>query len=469
MLASAPGIKLGKQDAHAANASSAGRTPAASKLPQQQQHQNDQEGSDEREVDADERELLDLELDAADTNGSSVAASGHLGSGSTAGRLEDESADSSGVQQQGSAGVVSTTVAQAAQHPKVKPGQLGANGDAASEDLAMDAGLDETAEDGTMDASTDAAADELHPDVDALVAIDDDGQSADGKPQALAAAAGGSSQQQQSAAQQWSSAQQHSNAQTQDAIAGASVNTAASGAAVQDDSTEPSDEATDARGQPDTEPARDSFPAAKMQALGREAQEAKWAEEDAQRQRISAAASNAKGVLTTSCLLLPGHMPVCLCQLLQLTLLQTRASGFVAGQQVGIAKSGKQLAAPHEQAPAKQAAAGSSGQGVSDRDGAADGSTQPRAPAKPAVAGSGKGSAIGKAAAGSEGDGNGLAAKDKAAAAASASAKEAASFRRQLSELKTQVTPHPLCTSWHKNIVVGCVVDAAAVRHSRIT
>ena len=78
---------------------------------------------------------------------------------------------------------------------------------------------------------------------------------------------------------------------------------------------------------------------------------------------------------------------------------------------------------------------------MSDRDGAADGSTQPRAPAKSAAtAGGGKGSAGSKARAGSKGGGKGLAAEDKAAAAAAA--KEAAEFRRQLSALQSQVNTH---------------------------
>lgn len=50
-----------------------------------------------------------------------------------------------------------------------------------------------------------------------------------------------------------------------------------------------------ADGSEKAEPARDSFPAAKMQGLGRDAAEAKWAEEDVRRQRQAEAAAAAAG------------------------------------------------------------------------------------------------------------------------------------------------------------------------------
>ena len=117
-----------------------------------------------------------------------------------------------------------------------------------------------------------------------------------------------------------------------------------------------------------------------------------------------------------------------------------------AAQPAGGTRAAKQQAAPGKQSAAEQAAAGVSGEGVSDRDGAADGSTQPRAPVKKAAA-AGEGSAGGKATAGGKGGGKGLAA-DKAAAAAAA--KEVAEFRRQLSELRNQVglrLPPALCNN----------------------
>jgi hypothetical protein len=93
--------------------------------------------------------------------------------------------------------------------------------------------------------------------------------------------------------------------------------------------------------------------------------------------------------------------------------------------------------------------------------------TEMAPPAKSAAGGSGKASLGGKAAASSKGGGKGPAAKDKTAAAVSA--KEAAHFRRQLSELKTQVMRHLLLASWHRHLDVACRVGGVAAGYPLVT
>jgi hypothetical protein len=301
VLASAPGTN--GQDAHAADFAPAGRTTASVSKPQQQGH--DGEDPLEQVMDADEQELLDSELDAADaTNGSApvgdaTAAQQSGGQATKAGTTEQQPADSSGEQQQGSGSVAGTAAAPAARLPKVKLGQLDAGGAAVPDDTAAAADPEGTVADSAGADVDDASVDLADLDVDEpLSAASADGRPADGTSDASAGAAASSTQQQpQGSAKQQSPDWQQSKAQAQAADADGAVE----GAALrttdgQEASTEPADEAGDeaiGSRQPDVEPARDTFPAAKMQALGREAQEAKWAAEDTRRQQEAAAAASA--------------------------------------------------------------------------------------------------------------------------------------------------------------------------------
>ena len=319
VLATAPGVA--GQDAYAADAAPAGRMSAANTKPQQQV--DDKEDPVEGEVDPDERVLLDLELAAADAQSSknvpaassdnaggaavlSQPDSPAAGQGKDSAGPEHQAAEGSSKQQPGGAPVASTAAAApAARLPKVKPGQLGAGGAAVPEGKAAAAHADGTAADSAGAAAKNATADDL-ADLDedeALLAAAANSQGGGSMPQASADAEGGggssNQKQPQSRAQELNADQQHSDPQAQDAASDGAKGAAASSAADDKGSTEPAKEAggdAEDSGQPDAEPARDSFPAAKMQALGREAQEAKWAAEDAQQQReAEAAASTAKG------------------------------------------------------------------------------------------------------------------------------------------------------------------------------
>jgi hypothetical protein len=307
VLASAPGSN--GQDAHAADVAPAGRTTASIGKPQQQGH--DGEDHLEQVMDADEQELLDSELDAADATSSSApvgnasAAQQNSGQATKAGTTEQQPADSSGEQQQGSGSAAGTAAAPAARLPKVKSGQLDADGGAVPDDTAAAADSEGTVADSAGADADDASVDFADLDVDEpLVAASIVGQSTDGTSDASAGAAGGSTKQQpQGSTKQQSADWQQSKAQAQAADADGAVEGAASQSTdVEEDSTEPADEAdgeAEGSGQADVEPAKDSFPAAKMQALGREAQEAKWAAEDARQQQeaaAAAAASAAKGM-----------------------------------------------------------------------------------------------------------------------------------------------------------------------------
>ena len=140
VLASAPSTN--GQGTHAADTAPAGRTTASVSKPQQQ-GDDGEEDPVQQVMDADEQELLESELDAADATNSSVAAGSapvgdaapapqpgsQAANDSTSG---NQAADRAGEKRQGSGSAADTAAAPAARLPKVKSGQLDAGGAAAA-------------------------------------------------------------------------------------------------------------------------------------------------------------------------------------------------------------------------------------------------------------------------------------------------------------------------------------------------
>lgn len=299
VLALAPGISVGGSDAPAAGAA------------QLIGEVNEREGPDERE-------LLDEQPGSPDEDrgsGGAAAADGAApdqeagpdGDGSAAQQTAENGANGDAAKPQAASSAAAA--APATRTPKVKPGQL-------------------AAENGSADT---AAADVADADADAersWETADAKGKPKGSKPEVPSTEGSGSSgskgQAKEEASPLPTEADPAAAAASDDA---AEESEAADGNAGPLGGADAAAAAAEGGSSPKAEPARDSFPAQKMQAAGREAAEAKWAAEEKVRQQQAGAA----------------------------------------------AAAGQQAAPSHE--------------GESGRDGAADGSTQPVAPVATQVAG----------------------------------------------------------------------------------